>query len=72
MLNKEFIKELRIESEIIDSFHSLSLSGKQVIATLVLDELEKENICPASFVASYITNKKEIEKERREKEFIEL
>ena len=72
MLNKEFIKELRTESEIIDSFHTLSTSGKQVIATLVLDELEKEGICPASFVASYITSKKEIKKERREKEFIEL
>ena len=72
MLNKDFIKELRTESEIIDSFHTLSTSGKQVIATLVLDELEKDGVCSVSFVASYITSKKEIEKERREKEFIEL
>lgn len=63
MLNKDFYKELATQSNIIDEFHSLSLSGKEIIATLVLDQLEKEGISAPVFVASYIANKKSIQKE---------
>lgn len=63
MLNKDFYKELQIQSNIINEFHSLSLSGKEIIATLVLDQLEKEGVSAPVFVASYIGNRKAIQKE---------
>lgn len=70
MLNKDFYKELETESQIMDLIKGLSLPGKEVIATLLLDTMEKEGIMPASFVACYLANKKEIEKEKEQ--FIEL
>ena len=63
MLNKDFYKELQTESNIIDEFNSLSLSGKEVIATLILDNLEKNGISAPVFVASYVSNKKAADKE---------
>lgn len=63
MLNKDFYKELQTESNIIDEFNSLSLSGKEVIATLILDNLEKNGISAPVFVASYVSNKKAAAKE---------
>lgn len=63
MLNKDFYRELTIESKIIEEFHSLSLSGKEIMATLILDELEKNGIAAPVFVASYISNKKAIQDE---------
>lgn len=63
MLNKDFYKELQIQSNIIDEFNSLSLSGKEVIATLILDNLEKNGISAPVFVAQYIGNKKAAAKE---------
>ena len=63
MLDKDFYKELANESKIIDLFHGLSLSGKEVVATLVMDELEKNGISAPVFAAQYIANKKAIEKE---------
>ena len=53
MLNKDFYRELAIESKMIEEFHSLSLSGKEIMATLILDELEKNGIAAPVFVASY-------------------
>lgn len=63
MLNKDFYKELQTESNIIDEFNSLSLSGKEVIATLILDNLEKNGISAPVFVAQYVSNKKAAAKE---------
>ena len=63
MLNKDFYKELQTESNIIDEFNSLSLSGKEVIATLILDNLEKNGISAPVFVAQYISNKNAAAKE---------
>ena len=63
MLNKDFTKELMLESKIIDEYHSLSLSGREIIATLILEDLEKNGISAPVFVAQYIRNKKEIKKE---------
>lgn len=70
MLNKDFYKELQIESNIIDEFNSLSLSGKEVIATLILDNLEKNGISAPVFVTQYISNKKAAIKE--EEQFINV
>lgn len=70
MLNKDFYKELQTESNIIDEFNSLSLSGKEVIATLILDNLEKNEISAPVFVAQYISNKKAAARE--EEEFINV
>lgn len=70
MLNKKFYEELAIESQIMNLIKGLSLPGKEVIATLLLDQMEKEGIMPASFVACYLSNKKEIEREKEQ--FIEL
>lgn len=63
MLNKDFYKELQIQSNIIEDFNSLSLSGKEVIATLILDNLEKNGISAPVFVAQYVSNKKAAAKE---------
>lgn len=63
MLNKNFYKELQIQSNIIEDFNSLSLSGKEVIATLILDNLEKNGIEAPVFVAQYVINKKAASKE---------
>lgn len=70
MLNKDFTKELMLESKIIDEYHSLSLSGREIIATLILEDLEKNGISVPVFVAGYIRNKKEIKKD--EEQFINV